>query len=127
MQSCPLYAPQDAPLGSIITFTGYASKPSNSLTKAAKAWRQLEKDCSFYVNDEGIACFDPRPLSQREKQSDVQSAGPESDRPSGIPGVPFSVYIDVEDISLDRIDTSTGTRSPARRYTCSSTVIGRIV
>ena len=79
------------------------------------------------MNDEGIACFDPRPLSQREKQSNIQNAGPESDRPPSIPGVPFSVYIDVEDTSLDKIDTSTGTRSPARRYSCSSTVIGNIV
>lgn len=81
------------------------------------------------MNDEGIACFDPRPLSQREKQSNIQNAGPESDRPPGIPGVPFTVYINVEETSRDQIDTSTstGTRPSARRYTCSSTVIGKIV
>ena len=116
-----MYAPQDAPLGSIITFPGYASKPSDSLTKAAKAWRQLEKDCSFYVNDEGMACFDPRPLSQREKQSNNQIEGTESNRP---PGIPFSVYIDIEDSSPDKGEATT--RS-ARKYTCSSTVIGKIV
>jgi hypothetical protein len=129
MQSCPLYAPDDAPLGSIITFPGYASKPSDSLTKAAKAWRQLEKDCSFYVSDEGIACFDPRPLSQREKLNSVYSEGDEVNRP---PGIPFSIYM--EDPLGDKTGTDesasagagAGART-ARRYTCSSTVIGKIV
>jgi hypothetical protein len=121
MQSCPLYAPEDAPLGSIITFPGYTSKPSDSLTKAAKAWRQLEKDCSFYVSDEGIACFDPRPLSQREKLNSIQSEGGEANRPSGIP---FSIYMD--DPLGDKADESSTART-ARRYTCSSTVIGKIV
>jgi hypothetical protein len=125
MQSCPLYAPEDAPLGSIITFPGYASKPSDSLTKAAKAWRQLEKDCSFYVSAEGIACFDPRPISQREKLNSIQSEGGEVNRP---PGIPFSIYM--ENPSGDKTGTdesaSAGART-ARRYTCSSTVIGKIV
>lgn len=129
MQSCPLYAPEDAPLGSIVTFPGYASKPSDSLTKAAKAWRQLEKDCSFYVNDEGIACFDPRPLSQREKLNSIQIEGGEVNRP---PGIPFSIYMEDplgEKIGTDESASASAGASArtARRYSCSSTVIGKII
>lgn len=127
MQSCPLYAPEDAPLGSIIIFPGYASKPSDSLTKAAKAWRQLEKDCSFYVNDDGIACFDPRPLSQREKLSSLQNEGGEVNLP---PGIPFSIYMEDpvrENAEEDASASGGASARTARRYTCSSTVIGKIV
>ena len=138
-QFCPLYAPGDAPIGTIISFPGYTSKPSDSPSRAAKAWRQIEKDGSFYVNTEGVACFDPRPKPKRgkseggdkEEVEEVVKASLTNDIGVSNAGrdilgkieksksVPFSVYLN---------DFSSGAGGmKSKGLICTSTVAGRVL
>ena len=132
-QFCPLYAPNDAPIGTIVSFPGYSSKPSDSPSRAAKAWRQLEKEGSFYVDKEGVACFDPRPNTKSGKSIGADKGESEDDMVDGKSlvdsdnsvlgkrekgrSVPFSVYLN--DFSVE------GTRS--KGLICTSAVSGRIL
>lgn len=121
----------------MISFPGYTAKPTDSANKAAKAWKQIEKDASFFVNDEGIACFDPRPagIRQGDAKDDSQSRG-DSDSGEGVGegegegraqqseivkknrAVPFSIYL--RDVTQD-------SKEPATRILCTATVIGRVL
>lgn len=126
----------------MISFPGYASKPTDSFNKAARAWRQIEKDASFYVNDEGIACFDPRSIASRRRddveqgsgggnsQSEGESEGGkgEGEERSAVTSssdvlkknrvVPFSIYL--RESSLDPKDS-------ASKLLCTANVIGRVI
>jgi hypothetical protein len=121
-QFCPVYAPSEAPLGSIVSFPGYASKPTDSYNRASKSWKQLESDCSFTVNKEGVACFDPRPIASREKADRSEEESGESSKKKSAAPVPFCVYIDYP--SKDSTET---TARPSERLFCTSTVSGRIL
>lgn len=118
----------------MISFPGYAAKPTDSVNKASKAWKQIERDASFYVNDEGIACFDPRPAGSRgrvEKEGDSQSKGDNAEVVGEGEGkaqssevvkkdriVPFSIYLR---------DATKDSKDPASRVLCTATVIGRVL
>lgn len=69
----PIFAPSEAPLGTIITFPGYSSKPTESSNKAAKAWRQIEIDRSLFVDSKGIVCFDPLNIATRLQAQDYEN------------------------------------------------------
>jgi hypothetical protein len=117
-----VYAPSKAPVGSIVSFPGYASKPTDSYNRASKSWKQLESDCSFIVNDQGVACFDPRPIASREKSDRREEESGEGNKKESVAPVPFCVYIDFP--SKD----STGTAArPSERLFCTSIVSGRIL
>ena len=122
LQFCPLYAPSEAPVGAIVSFPGYASKPTDSFNKASKSWKQLESDCSFIVNKEGVACFDPRPLASRDRSDRNEEESSEGNKKKSVAPVPFCIYIDYP--SKDSKETAA---RPSERLFCTSTVSGRIL
>ena len=63
-----ILAPESAPEGMLVTFPGYKSNPLPVGNKVAKSWQILQTEEAFYVNNNGIACFDPRPKTMRMKE-----------------------------------------------------------
>ena len=102
-----------------MSFPGYASKPTDSYNRASKSWKQLENDVSFFVNKEGIACFDPRPVASRGKSDGGEEVSGDTNKKSA---VPFCVYID-----SPSKDPKDGPAKPSERLFCTSTVSGRIL
>lgn len=113
-------------MGTIVSFPGYASKPTDSYNRASKSWKQLESDCSFIVNKEGIACFDPRPIGSREKSDRSEEESGEGNKKKSaafaLAPVPFCVYID-----FPPKDSQDNVARPSERLFCTSTVTGRIL
>lgn len=112
----------EAPIGAIVSFPGYASTPTDSYNRASKSWKQLESDCSFIVNKEGIACFDPRPVGSREKSDRSEEVSGEGGKKKSTAPVPFCVYID-----FPPKDPQDNVARASERLFCTSTVTGRIL